>query len=40
MGGTVLQKIEDTVADVLDAMRKRGLGDYSIRLSRIKSTYV
>ena len=26
-----MQKIEDTVADVLDAMRKRGLGDYSIR---------
>ena len=31
MGGAVLQKIEDTVADVLDAMRKRGIGDYSIK---------
>lgn len=26
-----MQKIEDTVADVLDAMRKRGIGDYSIK---------
>lgn len=26
-----MQKIEDAVADVLDAMRKRGIGDYSIK---------
>ena len=26
-----MQKIEDTVADVLDAMRKRRIGDYSIK---------
>ena len=26
-----MQKIEDTVADVLEVMRKRGLGDYSIK---------
>ena len=26
-----MQRIEDTVADVLEAMRKRGIGDYSIK---------
>ena len=31
IGGAVLQRIEDVVANVLDAMRKRGIGDYSIK---------